>query len=354
MNIKKIQHIIKSNFLVLIIFLLFIYSAFSQESKTNYNYEQSKFALNYNYYGFPFFVEAGYTYRKNSSQIFFPLVGISMEEDTLSFNLFLNAKMKYRYKRFYLELGFKQGLIPSVGEGYEYKNLENYGQFRIGHYFENAQVSYNLNVGNIYARNIYNKELSNTFKVNHNVNVNSLLHSDAANTLTLDTSFEVNTMPNNAEYSYSFSARMPYTFYHYWGEFSIMPYISYSEYFEDSKKNYSIGGNYLDSLMMTAITGTKEQYQDLYNFLSYMHLEYRFYLRFLPDAFSSIYLVAYGNIGYGKKVSEEFYDGEILYTAGGGVGYNMFGSVPMQLTLGVDRLNHLVINYVISTTIHKF
>ena len=129
MNIKKIQHIIKSNFLVLIIFLLFIYSAFSQESKTNYNYEQSKFALNYNYYGFPFFVEAGYTYRKNSSQIFFPLIGVSMENDILSFNLFLNAKMEYRYKRFYLELGFKQGLIQSVGENYEYKNWKK--RFRI-------------------------------------------------------------------------------------------------------------------------------------------------------------------------------------------------------------------------------
>ena len=354
MTIKKIHFTIKNNFLVLIIFALFTNLVFSQDTEPAKDYEQSKFALNYNYYGFPFFLEAGYTYKKNSSQIFFPLIGVSMEENTLSFNLFLNAKMEYRYKRFYFQLGFKQGLIPSVGESYEYKNLENYGQFRIGHYFENADISYNLNVGNLYSRSIHNKELSNTFKVNHNVSVSSLLFSDAANTLTLDTSFEINTMPNNDEYSYNFSARMPYTFYHYWGEFSIMPYIAYSEYFEDSKKNYSIGDNYLNSLMMTTITGTEEQYQDLYNFLSYMHLEYRFYLRFLPDAFSSIYIVAYGNIGYGKKVLQSFNDGEILYTAGGGIGYNMFGSVPMQLTLGVDRLNHLVINYVISATIHKF
>ncbi len=338
----------------IIILILFSTSLFSQDAPTTEDYEQSRLALTYNYYGFPFAVDVGYTYRKNSSQIFFPLVGASYEVGKYSFGLFANAKMEYRYKRFYFQAGFKQGLIPSVGDGYKYENLESYGQFKIGHYFDNVDISYSANVGNAYARNIFNKEISNIFQVNHYIGLYSLLHTDAANTLSLDTSLNIETMPNGGQYSYSFSARMPYTFYHYWGEFSIMPYISYSEYFQDSEKNYNIGDDYLDTLMMTTITGSKEPYQALYNFLSYVHLEYRFYLRFLPDAFSSIYFVAYGNIGYGKEVGESFDDGTILYTAGGGVGYNMFGTVPMQFTVGVDRLNNVVINYTISTVIHRY
>lgn len=341
-------------FTILIISVLLPSLLFSQDAETPEDYIQSKGVLNYNYYGFPFFIEGGYEYRKNSSQVLFPLVGVSFENGLYGVNLFATARMIYRYERFYFQLGFKQGLIPNVGESYKYENLESYGQFKIGHYFENVNVSYNLDAGNKYARNLKNRVLSNIFQINHSIGIYSLLYSDAANTLSLDSSLNIETMPNTKQYSYSFSAKMPYTFYHYWGEFSIVPYLSYGEYFENSKKNYSIGGGYLNSLMMAAVTGSKEPYKVLYNFLSYMHLEYRFYLRFLPDAFSSIYFVAYGNIGYGKEVEQSLNDGTMLYTAGGGIGYSLFGTVPMQLTVGVDRLNNVVINYAISTTIHRF
>lgn len=339
---------------ILIVLVLFPSLLFSQDTEAPQDYIQSKGTLNYNYYGFPFFIEGGYEYRKNSSQILFPLIGVSFENGLYGVNLFATARMMYRYKRFYFQLGFKQGLIPNVGESYKYENLEHIGSFTIGHYFENVDISYRLDVGNKYARNLENRVLSNTFQVNHAIGIYSLLHSDAANTLSLDTSLNIETIPNTKQYSYNISARMPYTFYHYWGEFSIMPYISYGEYFENSKKNYTIGGDYLNSLMMTSVTGSREPYEILYNFLSYIHLEYRFYLRFLPDAYSSIYLVAYGNIGYGKEVEQSFDNGTMLYTAGGGIGYNLFGTVPMQFTVGVDRLNNVVINYAISTAIHRF
>jgi len=351
--LKKIYTIIKHSFFVLIIFILVLNSLFSQDTENNESYVQSKGTLNYNYYGFPLLIEGGYEYRTNSSQVFFPLIGASFENGLYGVNLFATARMMYRYKRFYFQLGFKQGLIP-IGDEYKYENLERLGNFEIGYAFKNVKISYDLKIGSANSRNDVHGVLSNTFQVNNFINISSLLYTDAASTLSLDTGISVKTMPYVKQYSYSFSARIPYTFYHYWGEFGIMPFVSYSGYFENSKHDYLIGAGYLNSLIMTAIAKDMEPYNALYNFLSYVHLEYKFYLRFLPDAFSSIYLVAYGNIGYGTEFGEELNGGTLLYTAGGGIGFNMFGMVPMQITLGVDRLDNLVINYVVSTIIHTF
>lgn len=351
--LRKIFFTVKYSFLLLIIFALFSNSLFSQDTETPLNYEQSGFNLNYNYYGFPLLIEGGYEYRTNSSQVFFPLIGGSFENGLYGVNLFATARMLYRYKRFHFQLSFKQGLIPIGGE-YKYENLEHLGDFEIAYAFKNAKISYDLQVGSGNSRNDLHGGLSNTFQVNNFINISSLLYTDAANTLSLDTGISVRTMPDEEQYSYGFSARIPYTFYHYWGEFGIMPFIAYSGYFEDSKKEYLIGTGYLNSLIMGAIAKDTEPYNVLYNFLSYVHVEYKFYLRFLPDAFSSIYLVAYGNIGYGTEYDESFNDGTMLYTVGGGIGFNMFGTVPMQITLGVDRLDNLVINYFISTIIHTF
>lgn len=132
-----------------------------------------------------------------------------------------------------------------------------------------------------------------------------------------------------------------------------MPAIRYSQYFKNSKKNYAIGDNYLGSMGMEAIAGKMESHNTLYNFISSLHLEYRFYLRFLPAAFRSIYLVGYSNIGYGKEIDQSFDKGRILYAAGGGIGYSLFGVAPMQLTFGIDQSNNIMINFVVSTIRHK-
>lgn len=347
--VKKFYATSKYYCCVLVVFALFSISIFAENAKPN---EHSGFILDYNYYGFPFFVNAGYTYKNNSSQLLAPLVGISAENGKYSFDIFANAKMEYRYKRFYFQLGFKQGLIPYIGQAYKYEYLESYGQFMIGHFFENIDISYCINVGNMYALNANTKNLANIFQVNHSVNMVSLLYNDAAHTISLDASANIETIPYSKQYSYNFSIKAPYTFYHYWGEFGIMPSIKYSNYFVDSKKGYAIGNDYFGSIGMQTITADTKT--TLYNFLSSIHLEYKFYFRFLPDALNSLYLVGYANLGYGKEIDQTFEEGKMLYTVGGGIGYNVVGMVPLQLTLGVDRSNNIVINFVVSTIMHDF
>lgn len=347
---NRLYSAIKYSLSIFIFFALFSVPLFSQDAK---EYKQSRLILDYNYYGVPFFINIGYMYRKDSSQLFFPLVGVSIEPGEHSFNIFANAKMEYRYKRLYFQLGFKQSLIPYIGDSYKHEYLESYGQFILGHFFENVDISYNLDVGNMYTQDFNTGNLTAAFQVNHSIEITSLLYNDAANTLSLETFANIDTIPYSKQYSYNFITEIPYTFYHYWGEFAIMPALRYSQYFKNSKKSYAIGDDYLGSMGMKAIAGEMKSHNTLYNFISSLHLEYRFYLRFLPAAFRSICLIAYSNIGYGKEIDQSFDKGKILYAVGGGIGYSLFGVAPMQLTLGIDQSNNIMINFVVSTIKHK-
>ena len=87
------------------------------------------------------------------------------------------------------------------------------------------------------------------------------------------------------------------------------------------------------------------------DFLTFVHLEYKFFMRFLPSGFNDIYLVAFGNVGYGKYFESSIDKGNLLYVVGGGIGYNLYGSTPLQLTFGVDNNNSLVMNLIISTIV---
>lgn len=341
----------KRNCCVLIIFVLFCGTAFSLDTE---DYTYSGLAVDYNYYGVPFYIDVGYQYRDNYSNLFFPLVGMSIEAGKHSFNIFANAKIGYRYERFYTQFGFKQGLIPYIGDSYKYEYLESYGQFMIGYFLRNIDFSYNVDAGNMYIQDFTTKKLTSGFQLNHSVELSSLLHSDAANTLSLEASMNINTIPSSKQYSYEFFAKMPYSLYHYWGEFGIMPSFGYFQYFENSKKRFAIGTDYLGSIGMRAIAGALESHETLYNFISSIHVEYKLYLRFLPDAFRSIYLAAYANIGYGKELDQNFDEGRLLYATGGGIGYAMFGIAPLQVTFGIDQSQNIVINFAISTILHSF
>lgn len=122
---------IKRSCYLIIVFVLCATSLFSLDTD---NYEYSGFALESNYYGVPFFIDVGYQYRNDYSQLFFPLVGVSVEAGKHSFNMFANAKIEYRYERFYTQLGFKQALIPYIGDSYKYENLESYAKFTTGYF----------------------------------------------------------------------------------------------------------------------------------------------------------------------------------------------------------------------------
>ncbi len=350
---NKIYHNIKHSFLVLIIFVLLSNLAFAQEPETTEDYKVSKFYYDFQYFGFPFSANIGYQYRNDSSELFVPIVGLSYEYGLYAITLYADAKMEYRYKRFFFEIGFKQGLIPEVGDGYEYKNLESLGRFKIGYYFENVGISYNIDVGNGYTREIESRNLVNKFQVKQNLSLSALLHVDAKNTLSFDTAVGVQSLPYSDQHTYSFFARIPYTFFHYWGEFGIMPAIRYSAYFADSTREYTIGSLYLYDLMMIPLTGNNSDYNNLLDFLSYVHVEYKFFLRFLPAGFNNIFLVVFGDIGYGKQINKNFDNGQMLYVVGGGIGYSFFGT-PFQLTVGVDQLENVVLNILITPIMHRF
>ena len=53
----------------------------------------------------------------------------------------------------------------------------------------------------------------------------------------------------------------------------------------------------------------------------------------------------------GKYFESSIDKGNLLYVVGGGIGYNLYGSTPLQLTFGVDNNNSLVMNLIISTIV---
>lgn len=331
--------------LFLMIFGLSI-SISSLNLKAQDTFKRSSFYMTYHVTGFPFFIDFGYLYRKNSSYLYIPHIGISYEYGSYSFGLFAYAGMEYRYDRFFINLKYKQGLIPYTDK-YTFDTLESYGNFSTGYMFENVDLTYNLNVGKIFDLNSGVKKINNIFKIQQSVDVSALIYDNSINKLKLNTGIDFNIIPNGKEYSYGVYASIPYSFFHYWGELGIMPYISYSSYFNDSKKNYSIGKKYLNILQMLPLNNT-EKYVEPYNFLTFLHLEYKLYMRFLPSGWNDLYLVGFGNVGYGKYEYQSINDGELLYIVGGGIGFNLFSTAPLQITLATDNNKSLIINIVIS------
>ena len=63
---------------------------------------------------------------------------------------------------------------------------------------------------------------------------------------------------------------------------------------------------------------------------------------------NDLYLVGFGNVGYGKYEYQSINDGELLYIVGGGIGFNLFSTAPLQITLATDNNKSLMINVVIS------
>lgn len=340
-TLKKLFSFIKK-----VILISIISSSFLLSQETNL-FKHSGFEYRYNYAGFPFYIDLGYAYRKNSSYLFAPNIGVSFEYTPYDLSIFGNVGIEYRYKRFFLDLNYKQGITPPFST-FDYKDLEYFGNIKIGYFFANVELSYNINIGQMLNRkNISPFNLATAFKIEQFINVNTRLYESPVHKLSMYGSIGINILPFYNEYSYSLNLRLPYTFFHYWGELGIMPSISYSGYFDKSKMDYSIGSKYLYSLLMIPL-GDSQHYTQFYDFLSFIHTEYRLFFRFFPEPFDGIFLVVFANVGYGKYINQRFDNGSLLYVLGGGIGYNLFGVAPMQLTFGVDNHNNLVINYLIS------
>ncbi|WP_295157888.1 hypothetical protein [uncultured Brachyspira sp.] len=327
---------------ILVLFFILCSFLFAQE-----NFTQSGFHYGYNYFGFPFSFDIGYAYKKNSVFLYAPRLGISYDYGSeSSFGVFANLGMEFRYKRFFIDLNYKQGISPPFST-FNYKDLEYYGQLKLGYSSDNVMLVYNANIGKILSSELKTQKLSSIFKITQSVGLNSALYESAVNKLKFLIGFSVNIIPNSKQYSYGIYAMMPYSFFHYWGELSAMLYISYSGFFDKSEKIYSIGYKYLYSLLMLPLSANKV-YNKSFDLLTFAHLEYKFFMRFLPSGFSDIYLVAFGNIGYGKYFEESINNGNLLYVVGGGIGYNLFGTTPLQLTFGVDNNKSLVMNLIVS------
>ena len=85
-----------------LLLLFFILSSFLFAQN---DFVNSGFHYSYNYFGFPFSVDFGYAYKKNSHFVYVPRVGISFDYGAeSSFGIFANVGMEYRYRRFFIDL----------------------------------------------------------------------------------------------------------------------------------------------------------------------------------------------------------------------------------------------------------
>ena len=90
-----------------LLLLFFILSSFLFAQNDFIN---SGFHYSYNYFGFPFSVDFGYAYKKNSHFVYVPRVGISFDYGAeSSFGIFANVGMEYRYRRFFIDLNYNKG-----------------------------------------------------------------------------------------------------------------------------------------------------------------------------------------------------------------------------------------------------
>ena len=116
---------------ILTLFLILCSFLFSQEDST-----KSGFHYSYNYFGFPFSADIGYAYKKNDIFLYASRFGLSYDYGAeSSFAIFANLGMEFRYNRFFVDLNYKQG-ITSPFSTFKYKDLEYYGQVKLGYSFD--------------------------------------------------------------------------------------------------------------------------------------------------------------------------------------------------------------------------
>lgn len=324
-----------------LLFLFIIYSSilFAKDS-----FKFSKLGIDYGYYGFPFFINIGYYNQNNSLYTLAPYIGLSLCESYYSVSLFANVGIEVRYKRYYFSLKYKQGVTPDFA-AFNYKYLEYYGIFETGYYFNNVSLSYDINFGQMLNSKNYinnrNSPLEIIFQVSQNINIKASIYNDGINVLSFNSKLNVNIIPYSKQYSYEISINIPYTFNHKIGELAFMPALKYSSFFEGSQKKYNIGAKYLSSLGMFDITGNDNNF---YEFLSYIHIEYRLFLFSLEAPANRVYFMVFGNVGIGKKINKNIYEANLLYMFGGGIGYNLFDAAPFQLAFGVDQNMDFIFN----------
>lgn len=325
------------------IVLFFIISIFLYSNDIKFIKGKSKI----NYYGFPFSFSYGLNYRYNDFEFIMPYLGLRFDiNPNPEFDIIIGSN--FIYKNYFCSLkGFSELWNPEVKPFS--KDFQFGGSFEIGILGTNSKVTLGSSVEQKRwtDNNFLNKQ--SYFTLKEYINLNLLLFNTAYCESTAVSNLSFYILPENNFYSYETEVNIPFTINYCWGE-SCFLYSGFysSEINTESKSNtFRISKNYNQiSKRLSFLNDSK-----YYNNIQSLEFEQRIYptkiFNYPVNLFLSFF--ANGGIGFTEKQSCDF-----LWELGGGIGFNLFGTVPFTFQAGINSDNNFIIYLgIVSKIVHN-
>lgn len=303
------------------------------ESKPKKNFTYTRFQWNAQYYGFPMEFAIGLGHRKNDLVLFAPHIGVLMEnKNYFRYTVFSGLSLGYKFftwtARFHYEFwGVRKSKKPIY-----------FGENNFGFAIPNGKISFLTFYGKKHWADVssstINYVVQNTLE--QEIRLDGFLFDTGTwkgtAMLAANFSWVFQDQGKQSFSSYSLKGNIRVTYYHYFGELSFMPDFFYADSLDKSKAN---NANYCVAKTYNKIT-SREDFKtatNYYNFIFTQEVEYRFYVFRFWFPHNSFFVSAFANVGVGLKNQTR----DLLYQAGGGIGYTIFDSVPFTLQFGFDQ-----------------
>lgn len=353
-NIVKIVYVV--------FFTLFLSSGvlFAQEEMTSeldsinsYDpslYQIRKFYQTYNFYGSPVFYNMGGSFMHNDV-IWFPHIGLRLdtEDGMVPYgNLGLEVKKGSFLGVFSAIFQITPPLldIKSIGE---FNYMSMFSEITLGYINDGVNIYSVTQVGAIMMYRIDNQDQVNPLGIRQEFRLETPFLDNGIHRIAmiLNTYFYI--FPMEKHYSFRVSIDLPFSFLWSRGilETLFLAQIEYSDFFYNSKEIFVI-----DRVpkAQRIRRGLAPQYR-AYQLSGSLEIEQRIYFKGLSPAASRTYISVFSTIGYGVPRNTIMSRGRLFLLYGGGIGYNIKDTFPLQLQVGTDLDLNVFVNITFASAI---
>ncbi|MBQ9495093.1 MAG: hypothetical protein IJR50_05580 [Treponema sp.] len=299
-----------------------------------------------NYYGFPFLYTYGLNYRQNDFELLAPYTGFLFDMNPNP-QLDVLVGADFSYKNYFLSLlGFCE--LWNLETKPFTKNIQAGGKFEIGIVGANSKIIFGSTVEKKRWQDAnLNKEAHLTLR--EYVAFDFMLLNTPYCESTAIIKFSIFVLPQNHFASFESKLNIPFTIDYDWGQSCFL----YSGFYSKKLKAEAGTNNFRVAKSYNEISGRLDfaHEKNRYNNIQSLELEQRIYpARFFASPLNLFFSV-FGNIGLGFTENHSL---DFLWEVGGGIGFNLFGSVPFTFQAGINSdKNFIVYLGIVSKISHK-
>lgn len=282
----------------------------------------------------PYSFSINYEKRKNDLIFSFPLLNLTM--DTYDgFRIVTAPEVKVQYKKFWGKVGLEYELYNPSYE--PFSQITEYSGFLItGYNFLNGSVALKNECGKKRWTDFQacvSRELDFSQSIIYNLYlIDNLIVRSSCNA-----ELKIDVLPQQQFASYQVMTNIPFVYNWFYGESCLLGSIFYTQYLNSSgRKKFQIDRSY-DSL--TGRVTLNCDNPDKFCFFTSIEMEQRLYAFRCLNIDNNIFLSLFGNAAMGLNQAQDL---KLLYQAGVGIGYNLYGCVPFTFQAGINQDNKIV------------